>query len=82
MEPAGSGAKGGDCRDHAGHRGVIPEARTEASAKVWGTLLSCTVLEPQFQQNCKLETRALFSVMLALLFLVFFTLRLSPELHM
>lgn len=57
MEPAGSGAKGGDCRDHARHRVTIPEARTEAYAKGWGTFLSCTVLEPQFQQNCKLQIR-------------------------
>lgn len=54
MEPAGSGAKGGDCQDPARHRGVIPEARTEASTKGWGTFLLCSVLEPQFQQDCKL----------------------------
>lgn len=42
MEPAGSGAKGGDCRDHARHRGVISEVRTKASAKGWGTFLSCS----------------------------------------
>lgn len=54
MEPAGYGAKGGDCRDPARHRGVIPEARTEAKARGRGTFLSCTVLEPRFHQDCKL----------------------------
>lgn len=37
MEPAGCGAKGGDCRDPIRHRGVIPEARIEAKARVGGT---------------------------------------------
>lgn len=37
MEPAGCGAKGGDCRDPVRHRGVIPEARIEAKARVGGT---------------------------------------------
>lgn len=53
MEPAGYEAKGGDCRDPVRHRGVIPEARTEAKGRRLGNFLSHSVLEPQFQQDCR-----------------------------
>ena len=47
-------AKGGDCWHPVRPGGVIPEVRTEARGGSLGTFLSCTALEPPFQQDYRL----------------------------
>lgn len=71
MESAGSGARDGDCQDPVRHRGVVPEVRTEAKGRGEGSFFSYTVLEPKFCWDCKLHTRALFSLVLVILFMIF-----------
>lgn len=51
VESVGFVAKGGDYWDPVRCRGVIPEVRTEAKGRGLENFLSCTTLEPQFQQD-------------------------------
>jgi hypothetical protein len=51
---AGSGAKGGDCRDPIRCRSVIPEVGTEAKGRGLENFSSSYVLGPHLQQACTL----------------------------